>query len=230
MYDPPQTGPMVKREVCRLLGCNDLDVERDWARLPVLKTVNALFSFLYSTEPQVKWCAVRAMGKAAARLADEDLEAARNVVRRLMWSLNDESGGIGWGAGEAMGEILARHDGLAREYTHILLSYARRDGNLLDNDGLLQGVLWGLTRVAESRHELLPDAARHITMHLQSPDASIRALAVELLGLLGDATVRNCLEELAADQSEVTLFLRDCEQRVRIADLVARALASMGCP
>jgi HEAT repeat protein len=226
--DPPQTGPMVKREVCRLLGCSDLDVERGWARLPALKTVNALFSFLYSTDPQVKWCAVQAMGKAGARLADEDLEAARNVVRRLMWSLNDESGGIGWGAGEAMGEILARHDDLAREYTQILLSYARSDGNLLDNDGLLQGVLWGLTRVAEVRPELLSDAARHITMHLQSSDASIRALAVDLLGLLGDASARDRLAELAADRSEVTLFLRDCEQRVRIADLVARVLGRLG--
>jgi HEAT repeat protein len=226
--DPPQTGPMVKREVCRLLGCSDLDVERGWARLPALKTVNALFSFLYSTDPQVKWCAVRAMGKAAARLADEDLEAARNVVRRLMWSLNDESGGIGWGAGEAMGEILARHAGLAQEYAHILLSYARRDGNLLDHDGLLQGVLWGLMRVAQTRPELLPDAGRHIAMHLDSSDASIRALAVELMGLLGDAAVRSSLDELAGDQSEVTLFIRDCEQRVRIADLVARVLDRLG--
>jgi hypothetical protein len=167
---------MVKREVCRLLGCSDRGAEGDWARLPALKTVNALFSFLYSTDPQVKWCAVRAMGKAAARLADEDLEAARNVVRRLMWSLNDESGGIGWGAGEALGEILARHAGLAQEYAHILLSYARRDGNLLDHDGLLQGVLWGLTRIAQTRPELLPDAARHIAMHLHSSDASIRAV------------------------------------------------------
>jgi hypothetical protein len=226
--NPPLTGLKVKSEVCRLLICSDPEAEGDWARLPALKTINALFSFLYSTDPQLKWCAVQAMGKAAARLADEDLEAARNVVRRLMWNLNDESGGIGWGSGEALGEILARHGGLAREYAHILLSYARRDGNLLENDGLLRGVLWGLTRVAEFWRELLPDAAKHITVHLKSSDASIRALAVELLGLLGDAAVRNCLQESAADQTEVTLFLRGCEQPVRVADLVARALVHLG--
>jgi len=36
-----------------------------------------------------------------------------------MWSLNDESGGIGWGAPEAMGAIMARHTGLADEYANI---------------------------------------------------------------------------------------------------------------
>jgi len=40
-------------------------------------------------------------------------------MRRLMWNLNDESGGIGWGNPEAMGEILACHEALANEYAPI---------------------------------------------------------------------------------------------------------------
>jgi hypothetical protein len=228
VVDPPSSHPSIKSHVCQLLGCSDHDTEGEWGQLPARKAVNALFSFLYSTDHRLKWCAVGAMGKMVARLADEDLEAARNVVRRLMWSLNDESGGIGWGSAEALGEILARHAGLAREYAHILLSYAREDGNLLENDGLLRGVLWGLTRVAGTRPDLYRDAARHITIHLQSRDGDVRALAVELLGVLGDATVRDRLQGLADDQTEVTLFSQGCEQRVRIADLAARALARLG--
>jgi hypothetical protein len=46
------------------------------------------------------------MGEVMAHLADKDMESARVIMRRLMWSLNDESGGIGWGAPEAMGEIV----------------------------------------------------------------------------------------------------------------------------
>ena len=53
--------------------------------------------------------------------------------RRLIWSLNDESGGIGWGAPEAMGEILARSEKLSCEFYCILLAYIREDGTPLEN-------------------------------------------------------------------------------------------------
>jgi hypothetical protein len=222
-------NPKVKQEVCRLLGCSHGDSEQEWDRLPARKAVHALCSFLYSTDQRLKWCAVQAMGKTVARLADTDLEAARDVVRRLMWNLNDESGGIGWGSAEAMGEILARHGGLAREYTQILLSYAREDGNLMDNPDLLQGALWGLKRVAESWPELLVDAARHITVHLRSPHGRVRAHAVELLGVLGDVGVRDELAKLAGDRTEVVLYPQGCEQRVQIAELAGQTIARLDC-
>jgi hypothetical protein len=225
--EPHASGRNIKSQVCGLLRCGDAAAERAWLELPTRKAIHALMSFLYSTDPRMKWCAVQAMGTMVARLADEDREAARDVIRRLMWNLNDESGGIGWGSAEAMGEILARHAGLAAEYLHILLSYAREDGNPLDNDGLLQGVLWGLTRVAETRSDLLHDTAGHLTVHLQSPDARVRALAVVLLGVLGDASVREGLATLTDDRAEVSLFLEGCEQRVRIADLAARAITRL---
>ena len=52
------------------------------------------------------------MGAVVANLAEKDMESARVVMRRLMWSLNDESGDIGWSRPEAMGEIIASHGDL----------------------------------------------------------------------------------------------------------------------
>ena len=71
------------------------------------------------------------MGAVVEKLAWEDMEGARVIMRRLMWSLNEESGGIGWGAPEAMAEIMARHLELAREYSHMLISYMDYEGNFL---------------------------------------------------------------------------------------------------
>ena len=102
-----------------------LELGRDSPR----KIVNGLFPLLYSQDEIVKWRAVTFMGLFVRNLAEEDMESARDVVRRLRWTLNDESGGIGWGSPEAMGEILTCHEGLAGEYAPILLSYANRDGN-----------------------------------------------------------------------------------------------------
>ena len=105
------------------------EVVRRVSDLSDKKAVNALIPFLYSPDEAVKSKAVSAFGVMMERLAGEDMEAARVIMRRLMWSLNDESGGIGWGAPEAMGEAMARHEGLAREYAPILISYIRHDGN-----------------------------------------------------------------------------------------------------
>jgi len=53
------------------------------------------------------------MGRVVSSLAEKDMESARVVMRRLMWNLNEESGGIGWGCPEAMGETMARSAPLA---------------------------------------------------------------------------------------------------------------------
>jgi len=95
-----------------------------------------------------------------ATLADADMEAARVVMRRMIWQLNEESGGIGWGMPEAMGETMARHEGLAQEYAHMLVSYIQEDGNFLEHVPLQRGVLWGLGRLAQARPWLVEEAAR----------------------------------------------------------------------
>jgi hypothetical protein len=87
------------------------------------------------------------MGRVVAAMATEKPEQARIVMRRLMWSLNDESGGIGWGAPEAMGEIMARNKTLAREYRNILVSYTNPQGNYLEYEPLRQGADWAMDRV-----------------------------------------------------------------------------------
>ncbi|MDH5299388.1 MAG: HEAT repeat domain-containing protein, partial [Desulfobulbaceae bacterium] len=117
--------------------------------------LNPLFSGICRADERVRWQAVAAMGPVLARLADRDMEAARVVMRRFMWSLNDESGGIGWGAPEAMASALACHGGLAAEYTHVLVSFMREDGFFLEYEPLQRGLMWGIGRLAEVRPALL---------------------------------------------------------------------------
>ncbi|MFZ1983368.1 MAG: DVU0298 family protein, partial [Desulfatitalea sp.] len=106
----------LKEQVLALLRADDLQVSLSaLAAWPPRQVVNPLIGLLYHGDPRVRWHAVAAMGVVVGRLADEELEVARVVMRRLMWSLNDESGGIGWGAPEAMGEIMACHQRLACE-------------------------------------------------------------------------------------------------------------------
>jgi hypothetical protein len=185
-------------------------------------------SFVQSGKEKVKWGAVKAAGLVVSQLADSDMEAARVIMRRLMWNLNDESGGIGWGSPEVMGEILASHIGLAREYAHILLSYAREDGNYLEHEALQRGLLWGIGRLAEKRPEMVREAAVSFLPHLESQDEVIRGLAARMMGLLEMKEARPRLRELTQDDASLVIMVGNNLTAVRVRDLAEEALRSIG--
>jgi hypothetical protein len=220
-----QGGRDLKRKVLALLQSEDFDQRsRELYRWPTRQVINPLFSFLLISDEQTRWRAVTAMGAVVARLAEKDMESARVIMRRLMWSLNDESGGIGWGAPEAMGEIMACHRGLAKEYVSVLLSYIREDGNFLEYEPLQRGAVWGVGRVAQSRSNLVQDALPHLLSFLASSDAPLRGLAAWAVGLLGGQGARPQLEALLHDDAELTLYLKRRLVRRSVGDLAKEAL------
>ena len=188
------------------------------------KVVNALFPLLYSQDETIKWRAVTAMGLFVRDMAQKDIESARNVVRRLMWNLNDESGGIGWGSPEAMGEILSRHEGLAKEFAPILLSYADKDGNYLELPMLQRGLLWGISRFSEVRPNVVMGSKSHFFPYLQSKDAAVRGHAARIVGLIGAAEDGNRLLALSKDDADYTTFVDDRCVRRLVSETAREAL------
>ena len=200
-------GRILKQRVLELLRSEDFDFSLEaFCKMPPHRVINSLFSFLYSTDEQIRWRTVTAMGAVVARLADEEIESARIIMRRLMWNLNDESGGIGWGSPEAIGEILACHELLAKEYAPILISYARKDGNYLELEMLQRGLLWGLARLSQVRPYLVQDEISHFMQYLQSMDTAVRGLAAWLIGLLEADDARTALEALTDDDAELSVY------------------------
>jgi len=160
-------GGDLKQRAFELLKSADFEQAlEELCRLPARQVINPLFSFLYNNDEQIRWLTVSAMGAVVANLADKDMEEARIIMRRLMWNLNDESGGIGWGSPEAMGEILACHEGLAKEYAKILMSYTMEEGNYLEHEILQCGLLWGIGRLSQVRPKLIKDAATFTSYHI----------------------------------------------------------------
>jgi hypothetical protein len=214
----PPGSRELKRNAEALLRAADFE-ERlaAWRDLPARRSIPPLFSFLCSPEEMVRWRAVRALGVVVSRLAGEDVESARVVMRKLMWSLAEESGGMGWGAPEAMAEIMARHEDLAGEFGHVLLSYVREDGNRLD-DELLRGAVWGLGRLAGARPGLLADCARYLEPFLDSGDAALRGLACWALARTGWTPSPVQAERLRGDGAEFSIYLEGALVRCRVCD------------
>lgn len=219
----------IKQEILTLLRQAELDaVFTALAGYPPEKLLNPLFSAICSASEKTKWTAVSAMGATVARLADQDMEAARIVMRRFMWSLNDESGGIGWGTPEAMAECLACHAGLAQEYTKILVSFMREDGFYLELPSLQRGLMWGLGRLAQIRPELLHawQAPRYLLPYLDSEDSIVRALAARALGQLRVVEAAAKIKRNSRDATVFSLYA-DHNLTTVTAGQMARAALTM---
>jgi len=224
----------IKKKVLALLAEGDLGKSRrELAEYDEHGLVNPLFSALYRSEEMLRWHTVTVFGEVLARLADKDMEAARIIMRRYIWSLNDESGGIGWGAPEAMAEAMYHHDGLCDEYLHMLISYMRpdgpleyQDGNFLELPALQRGLLWGICRLAEKRRSLLlkKEIISDLFPYLESSDATVRGLAAKAIGMLGESVQDDALQPLLGDEQEVRLYHDGEISVLSVSQLAATAL------
>jgi HEAT repeat protein len=218
-------GRGLKQTVRNLLDADAFaESLHELCKLPARQAINPLFSFLLHSDENLRWRAITAMGAVVENLARKEMESARVIMRRLMWSLNDESGGIGWGAPEALAEIMARHEGLAGEYSCILISYMDYNGNFLEYEGLQRGVLWGLVRLARVRPQMVADAGTHLQKYLESSDATVRGLAAWASGLLGAQETRPRLQLLVNDDALLRLCIDNEFTQMRVRDLAEEAL------
>jgi hypothetical protein len=219
-------GRQLKKEILSLLNNDKFEKSLEAVCLmPARQAVNPLFSFLCHKDELIKWRAVTAMGAVVAGLAREDLESSRIVMRRLMWNLNDESGGMGWGSPEALGEIMARHGELAKEYASILVSYIDKAGNYLEHEILQRGVLWGLGRLAHARPEFVGNAGDYLLPFLRSEDSYHRGLAAWVAGAISSKTIKPLLAHLIGDDAGITIFINMRMVEHTVGQLAAEALS-----
>jgi hypothetical protein len=123
-----------------------------------------------------------------------------------------------------MGEILARSDPLAEEYTNILLSYTKEDGNYLELEMLQRGLLWGIGRLAQVKPHLIQDSAQRLIPYLESKDTNVRGLASWIMGLIDMREAGPYLEKLRKDSSEIQIYIDHKILKFRINDLAGKAL------
>ena len=186
----------LKKELLALLVAGDRKaLAALLQRHPAHLLLGPLFSALCHPDLMVRGNAALAFGMLVPGMAVNDMEAARIVMRRFLWSLNEESGGIGWGAPEAMAAILGASPALRREYLHLFCSYMRGDGPELFQDGnylelpmLQRGLLAAVGDLcrdhgAEMREQGVGEDLR---AYLSSPDHQVVGLAIRVLGYLGE--------------------------------------------
>ncbi|MFC1836619.1 DVU0298 family protein [Thermodesulfobacteriota bacterium] len=221
-------GRQLKAIVLGLLKQTDFRASLEMlTQLPAKQVVNPLFASFCNSDERVRHRGVTAMGVVVAELAKTDREAARIIMRRHMWTLNDESGGIGWGAPEAMAEIMVRDERMALEYSLMLVSYLDEDGNFLEYEVLQRGLLWGLARLASARWGLLRHAGPLLEKYLDSRDATVRGFGALNIGLLNVGPAEPKLRSMLGDRAPVRYYWDDMLTETSAGDLVREALGRL---
>ncbi len=207
------------------------EILKELGSLPLKRSLNGLLACFYDKDPLVRWKAISAFGMLMGRLAAQDKEQARIMMRRLMWSLNDESGGIGWGAPEAMAEAMYHSKPLADEYIRILLSYIREDGNFLEYPPLRSGALWGLARLSEKYPDMLMkiEAPKYVFPYLKDETPEARAYAVMALTNLNQNQYCEHIRHLLQDKSVTNIFDGRALKEVSLDQVAQKALDSLDC-
>ncbi len=148
------------------------------------KIISYLFSALLSKNETVKWNAVCVFGDVVKFISDNNLNDGRIFIRRLIWMLSDESGGIPWGVPEVMGEVLSKVDKLASEYGSLLINqiieYEGRADLFVEYDLLRRGAYWGVARFSS----VYPNEVKKFLPDLLISFAKEKDLYIILYGLL----------------------------------------------
>ncbi len=187
-----------KRAVRELLGAQNLTELLEWASEDG-RVVEMLSAHLYETDDLLRWRAIEALGRVASSLADTDIDAVRDMLRRLLWSMTDESGGTAWHAPEAIGAILLNVPPLIDEFGPIL-------GSFLDEEPFERGAHWAVSRIAALQSGIFVDRVDELVASLQAADPFIRAHAASALEALGADSAIRSTAGLLDDEAAVVLY------------------------
>lgn len=146
-----------------------------------------LISLSYDKEDIISWKAIEAMGHVAEEYVKANyIEDLRNTIRKLLWSMTDESGGIGWRAAELIAEIVYADPKLFADIIPILWSQ-REEKSFLES--VLRGMLKLSRKIKIS--DYIDFKCTDIEDLIQNQEDQIKALASILAERVGCSVPEN---------------------------------------
>ena len=171
-----------------------------WAR-GARGATRSIQSFIYGIDELLRWRAVEALGKVCALRAETDLQAVRNLLRQLFWSMNDESGGTGWHSPEAIGEILLNIPGLIDEYGKLMVPF-------FHEEPFERGAYFAVARLAGIKPEFFMEFREELAAAVGTPDPYIKGYAVMALVALDGVSAldEERIRILKNDETLLTMY------------------------
>lgn len=206
------------RSLIALLRCGRIGAaaslcEEDRRAWKLLRTL------IYETDEEVLWPAIEAIGELMRRRWSAGREEfVREYIRGLLWSLSDESGGIGWNAPQTIAEIIVRIPELAVPYASMAISRA------LEEPPLLPSGLWAIGRLGPLAGPAVDFCKEAMLTSFKHSDPRILALAAWAAGQTGFAPAMLFLLNMEERPEPVRLWVDGHFEEKPLEEWAAQAI------
>lgn len=180
------------------------------------KLIRKLQRLLYSGDDLLRKRAADILGKVSALIAEENPRTISKLLQGLFYAITDTAAS-GWGAFEAIGEIIGHKPELFAGYIPQLYQF-------LQDKTRRVAALQTIGRIAKARPDLFRNITYHFIALLPDPDPLVRGSAVWLLGNLSAHEARQDLESLQSDPHEITIYEAGDLKRKTVGQLAEEAL------
>lgn len=213
-----------KKDVTKAIDQTDRAQILQLADKSLNKTLRYVQMNIWGDDRQIRrWHAIEALGWLSQRFGAENDEPFRNLIRRCLWAMNDESGNVPWAAPEVMAAIIGGAKRQFTEYIPMLVT------NALDNPMCHQGLAWSIGHLAaEYRQDLAPFLPKLRSL-LRSDDDAIRGYAVYAFGLLDDEEAYDMIQGLTMDPAICLHYHDGVLREMTIGQLSALAMERQPC-
>lgn len=206
-----------KRAIQQAVEAGDLEPIVEAARSKgASRVIRYLMRLLHDRREIVRWRAAVATGRVAAVMAETDTEDVRELLRRVFWWMNDESGALLRCGPEVIAEVLVNVPELVDEY-------AGKLPHFLDEEPFERGTHWAIARIAREYPDAFPALTGQMRQSLDADDPYYRAYAMMALDALGDVEALSSLNGLRNDGTALQLYDRaaDLLRDSTVADVAA---------
>lgn len=182
--------------------------------------IRCLISLAYDKDDVMAWRAIEAMGSVAGELSKERIDIVRDTIRRLLWSMGEESGGIGWSAAEMLGEIVRSNPEEFSDIIPIVWSFH-------EEEMFRAGTVWAMGRIASLRPDLVKFILKDMQGMITDKNPSVRGYSVWVIAILGADSLLEDISKLANDQSEINFYYGGELTKKTVGDIVEEAISKI---
>lgn len=196
------------------------------------RTLSQLVRFAYDKDTLVGWRAIKAIGHASRKLVKTDDEFLRITMRKLLWSLSDESGGIGWAAPEILGEIVRVDPAKFGDIIPLIAGVYE-----IEEKVFRPGVIYALASIAEVAPERVACFQEIVLMALVDADPLVRIYTLTLVENVWNVSldknlwskeysfkVLNIINSLKKDDGVAILYQNDGYYDIQVGEMAQKVL------
>lgn len=161
--------------------------------------IRQTISLAYDKEDPMTWRAIEAIGFIAGALSVERIDIIKDTIRRLLWSMSEESGGIGWSSAEMLGEIIKANPDEFTDIIPIVWSFK-------DEEMFRPGTIWAMGRIALERTDLAEFILKDLQLMTTDKNPTVRGYAALVVGIMGAGEFAEDIKNLADDNSSINFY------------------------